>query len=322
MFLATSHSLDDYLTSGAAIRFLTSRDLGGADRFLIDNVVITAATVATETRTNAPADPFPLGDGVAPDLVVPADPFALDPGETMTISYQVSLADPLVPSINELTNVAFVASRQQPVFTTADVTDPIALPEIELAKTLLANADEDGSGDVSRNDTLTYQLIATNIGDTDLSDVTIADPMPGLSTLLCSPVQPAALAIGQALTCTGTYSVSQADVNASRIDNTALVTAVDPAARPVADSATETVAINAVAAITVAKSLLTDLAGAGAGDVLDYEFVVTNPGNVDLDNVALADPLIGGPVGCPQTVLSPGETMTCAANYTINSCRC
>ncbi|MDJ0924047.1 MAG: SdrD B-like domain-containing protein [Acidimicrobiia bacterium] len=317
VFLATSHSLNDYLTTGAAIRFLTSQDLGGSDRFLIDNVVITAETVTVETRTNASSDPTPLVAGTAPDLLIPADPFALDPGETMTITYQATLANPLIPNLTEITNTAYVASRQQPIFTTDDVTDPIAFPAVDLAKSLLSNADEDGSADVSVGDTLTYRFIAENVGDTDLSNVTIADPMTGLSALSCSPVQPAALATGQTMTCTATYTVTQADVNTSRIDNTATMSAVDPADRPVVANASETVPINHVPAITVVKSLLTDLAGIGAGDTFDYEFVVTNTGNVDLANVLVTDPLVGGPVGCPQSTLSPNESMTCTAAYTV-----
>ena len=45
--------------------------------------------------------------------------------------------------------------------------------------------------------------------------------------------------------------------------------------------------------------------------------MVTNTGNVDLVNVAVTDPLLGGAVSCPQTTLSPGESMTCSAGYTV-----
>ncbi|MCP4305877.1 MAG: DUF11 domain-containing protein [bacterium] len=316
-FLPTSHSLDAYLTAGAAIRFVTSSNLGGSDRFMIDNVVISASTIDPETRTNASADPAPLADGASPNLLTPADPFSLDPGETMTITYQVEVANPLVVDITELTNTVYAASEQQPVFTTASVTDPIAFPELSLSKGLLGNADEDVSGDVTIGDTLTYQFIAENTGDTDLVDVAVTDPMPGLSALSCLPLQPAALAMGESLTCTATYQVVQGDVNASRIDNVATATAVDPADRPVSDIAAETVPINPVPAVTLAKSLQTDIAGTIAGDTFDYDFSVTNTGNVDLTDVVVTDPLLGGVVGCPQTTLSPNESMTCAASYTV-----
>ena len=208
VFVPTSRSLDSYLTAGAAIRFVTSSSLGGSDQFFIDNLVIAASTIDVETRTNQAADPNPLSDGVAPDLVVPADPFSLDPGESMTVSFQVTVDDPLPDGIVELTNTAYVASAQQPTFTTDSVTDPIAFPDITLSKTQSANADEDGSGDVSVGDTLTYEFVATNSGATDLTGVTITDPMPGLSRLTCTPAAGSTLAPAESMTCTATYSVT------------------------------------------------------------------------------------------------------------------
>ena len=280
-------------------------------------MVIQAQTFSSETRTNQTGDPTPLADGDAPNLVVPADPFTLDPDETMTITFEVLVDDPLAGGITELTNTVFVNSSQQPTFATDSVTDPIAFPDVALTKTLLSNADEDGSGDVSVDDTLTYEFVATNTGATDLTDVTISDPLAGLSALSCTPAQPAALAVGEALTCTATYTVTQADVNAGQIDNTATVDALDPGGNPLSETDDETVPINRIAAVTIVKSLQTPLGGVGVGDSLDYDFLVTNTGNVDLDDVAVTDPLVGGPVTCPQTTLAPAESMTCSASYTV-----
>ena len=315
LFLNSTHNLDAYLTASAEIRFITSPNLGGSDQFMFDNVVVRASTESSTTATNGAGGT--LADGDAPNLVVPSDPFTLDPYQSFTVTFEVQVDSPLIPDITELANIARVSSAQQPVFTDDSVTDPVAFPEIELTKELLSNADEDGSADVSVGDTLTFQFVADNVGDTALSDVTITDPMAGLSALSCGPPQPAVLQVGEALTCTASYTVTQADVNASRIDNTATVTGSDPAARPVTDDSTETVPINPVPAITLSKSLLTDLAGTVAGTVFDYEFVITNTGNVDLSDVALGDPMLGGAISCPQDTLAPNESMTCHASYTV-----
>ena len=93
---------------------------------------------------------------------------------------------------------------------------------------MLANADEDGSGDVSLGDTLTYRFVATNDGDVTLSDVVVTDPLPGLAPLVCVPAAGASLAPGATMTCTATYTVTQVDVDAGRIDNTATAVAGTP----------------------------------------------------------------------------------------------
>ena len=68
-------------------------------------------------------------------------------------------------------------------------------------------------------DTVDYALVATNDGSVTLTGVAISDPR--LPALVCTPAQPATLVPGATLTCTGTHTISQADVDAgvSRSDN-------------------------------------------------------------------------------------------------------
>ncbi|MFD7645523.1 hypothetical protein ACFV4P_33275, partial [Kitasatospora sp. NPDC059795] len=54
------------------------------------------------------------------------------------------------------------------------------------------------------------------------------------------------------------------------------------------------------------------------GSRVPYDFVVTNSGNVPIDNLGVNDPKVG-PVSCPVTVLQPGETVTCTATYTVTA---
>ena len=51
-------------------------------------------------------------------------------------------------------------------------------PELEIDKPAPVNAAEDGSGDISVGDTLTYTITATNTGDANLTNV-------GWSNTLC-----------------------------------------------------------------------------------------------------------------------------------------
>ena len=63
---------------------------------------------------------------------------------------------------------------------------------------------------------ITYSYVVTNTGNVALTNVTVNDPMAGLSAIDCggnSNVIPT-LAPGASVTCTATYVTTQADVTA------------------------------------------------------------------------------------------------------------
>ena len=81
------------------------------------------------------------------------------------------------------------------------------------------------------------------------------------------------------MTCTATYSVTQADVDASRIDNTATATGTPPSGPDVTDTDSESVPIPWNPSIDLVKSMSSnaDEDGSGTvslGDTLTYDFDV------------------------------------------------
>ena len=64
-------------------------------------------------------------------------------------------------------------------------------------------------------DRVNYTLTATNAGNVTLTGVTIGDPK--LGTLVCTPAQPATLAPGAQIVCTGSYTLTQADLNSGTV---------------------------------------------------------------------------------------------------------
>ncbi|WP_367179772.1 beta strand repeat-containing protein, partial [uncultured Psychroserpens sp.] len=71
--------------------------------------------------------------------------------------------------------------------------------------------------------------------------------------------------------------------------------------------------------INLLKSITSVTPGGAPGlidDIITYEFVVTNTGNVDLTDITVNDPLIGA-VTCVATTLIPGDFTTCSGTYTI-----
>ena len=94
----------------------------------------------------------------------------------------------------------------------------VPTPSLTIAKPAPANADEDGSGDVTFGDTLTYTITASNTGSATLNNVVVSDPLITPNSETCTTLAPGADCV-----LTGTRSVSSADVGAGMIDNTASV---------------------------------------------------------------------------------------------------
>ena len=116
---------------------------------------------------------------VTDDLITPiggTTPCALvAPTETCTLvgTYVVTPTDVANGSI---TNTATADSDQTAPVTDDEVTT-VPTPGLDVDKPAPVNADEDGSGDISAGDTLTYTITAVNFGTANLLGVTITDDM-------------------------------------------------------------------------------------------------------------------------------------------------
>ncbi|MCP3974606.1 MAG: DUF11 domain-containing protein, partial [bacterium] len=189
-----------------------------------------------------------------------------------------------------------------PVDDPDDETVPVdQTPSIALVKSLLSNADEDASGDVSVDDTLTYEFVATNDGTVTLDGVTVTDPLVGLSALTCVPVAGSTLAPTESMTCTATYSVTQADVDNGQIDNTATVNATDPGGNPVDDTDDETVPVVQNPVIGLAKTVTVVVNNGDGTYTVTFSLVAENLGDVTLSALVLTDDIVGQFVGLSPT---------------------
>ncbi|WP_426564988.1 DUF7507 domain-containing protein [Angustibacter sp. McL0619] len=172
--------------------------------------------------------------------------------------------------------------------------------------------------------TVSYGFIVTNTGNVTVDAVAIDDTFeapagPPLASIDCGS---ATLAPNDSTSCTATYTVTQADVDHGQVRNSAHATALDPAGDPVlsADD-TATVTIPADPALTLVKAATRDSVSA-VGDVIDYEFLVTNIGNDTIGQLAIDD-LLAAPAApaltpsCPVSSLAPSASTTCTASYTV-----
>jgi len=83
---------------------------------------------------------------------------------------------------------------------------------LSLVKSDPVNADEDNSSSVTLDDTLTYTITATNTGLGVETNVTVVDELLSPDTQVCLQVLP-----GETCVLTGTYSATQADVDAGEM---------------------------------------------------------------------------------------------------------
>ncbi len=270
-------------------------------------------------------DPLP-GLSALEYLGWPGEEGVLDPGETVTAeaTYVLTQADIDAGEVENTANVVGTTPEDQTVEDEDSVTVVVPqAPSIGLEKTgTLADAHEGG--------VITYEFTATNTGNVTLSEVTIEDELEGLSEIVFAddawPGEEGVLSPGESVTGTATYTLTQADVDAGQVENTATTEGTPPSGDPVEDEDDETVTVPAEPSIGIEKTGAFEEGAQGeAGDDVVYTFEVTNTGNVTLTGVEISDPLIGDePLTIDDDawpgesgVLAPGESVTATASYTL-----
>ena len=188
-------------------------------------------------------------------------------------------------------------------------------PALTIEKTAGAPVDTNNSGITDAGDTIAYTFTVTNNGNVPLHDVKINDPKIGAVTCKATT-----LAVGETIDCAADapYVVTEEDEAAGKVVNTATSTGTDPDNGEVTsnEDSTETPVTAPAPALTIEKTAgaPVDTNNSGitdAGDTIAYTFTVTNNGNVPLHDVKVNDPKVGT-VLCPETVLAPGQSVTCS----------
>ena len=169
---------------------------------------------------------------------------------------------------------------------------------------------------------LMWTFTLTNTGSTTLSTLTVSDPTAGAVTCPVTTLAPGASTL---CTADAKHVITQADVDAGEVSNTATAHGTDPANTPVTSnpSSTDTALAQVVGLRLVKKGTPTDTNHDGridAGDHVAWTFTLTNTGLVTLHTITIADPK-AGPVTCVATTLAPGASTTCSADnpYTITT---
>ena len=193
------------------------------------------------------------------------------------------------------------------------VIDPIGVsatqtPALSLDKRLVS-----GGGFAAVGDVIQYAYDVTNSGNVTISGpITISDDK--IATVSCPAGD---LAPGAVITCAASYTVTQADLNNGSVTN--IATAAGSFNSQPVTSSPDTVTVEALQepALTLVKNAISGDPYAAAGDVVQYEYLVTNSGNVAItDPITVADDKTS--VTCPALpggALAPGGSSGGSGSY-------
>ncbi|MDY0341319.1 MAG: lamin tail domain-containing protein, partial [Coriobacteriia bacterium] len=184
-----------------------------------------------------------------------------------------------------------------------------AAPSIELVKT--GALDLGGNGRADAGDTISYTFAVTNTGNVPLTNVTVTDPKV---TVVGGPLASLGVGATNSTAFTGTYVLTQADINAGAFTNTATATGYhNGTAVSDTDSDTQTLVTQPAIGITKSASPAT----ATVGDTISYTIVVTNTGNVSLTGVTVTDPKLGMTVSVGTLGAGASHAVTPSPTYVV-----
>ena len=233
----------------------------------------------------------------------------LNPGSSFVCTYR---ATPIAVGI--ITNTAVVSSDQLPNQTSNTVTTIVnGTDDLQVYKIQTSVSPEQAG------ETVTFNVVLFNAGSNAQSNVSVTDANGTLGT--CSPTIPVAtLAAGASVTCPVTHVVTQDEIDAGLYTNTAVATSAHFSQG--VSSNTVTVRFLQFAALDLEKAQNSE-APSKVGDVIVYDILATNKGNIELTNLTITDPgadpgSIDCGVGMPTT-LQPGTQLSCVARHTITT---
>ena len=275
--------------------------------------VVTYSIVVTNTGTTVLTNVSLTDANAVLDCGATTLPATLAIGASLTCSASHTVTSVDVTAGNVL-NTAAVTTSELPGGTNSNtVVTPVtpvhvAVPNLSITKAL------NGAAPAKVGDVIIYSIVVTNIGETTLLGVTVVDANATVGA--CSLALPATLAVGDSVTCAATHVVTDADFAAGKVDNIASAVTTNTSLNPTSNLVT--VPLNPAPAISVVKSV-TNGTVAKTGDTISYKIVVTNTGNVTLNNVVVTDAnaAIGACSVALPTTLAVGASFNCVATHVV-----
>lgn len=278
-------------------------------------------TVYVSNTGNQTLTGVSVTDPFIPNLTLQGDAASadgeLDVGEIWTYSGTHVVTQAEIDAGGNIVNIATADSDQTGPDTDNAFVPVLQAPALAIDKTITGVSGGNGNGSVDAlNDVIGYSVTVTNTGNQTLSQVTVNDPMTGLT------ISGVTLAPGQSETYLTSYTVSQTDLDTygggdGFIENTATADSLQTAM--VSD--TEEIEIFVRSALSIDKKLVDITGGNGnsvadaVGDQLNYTVTVTNLGVLTLTHVSVTDPNSG--LNIHDVTLAPGESQVYTTTYVL-----
>jgi len=176
---------------------------------------------------------------------------------------------------------------------------------------------------------VTYSFVATNTGNVTLTNVRIQETAfsgKGNEPVAdCPAANARTLAPGASITCTTTYSLVQADIDAGEISNTAVASADPPRSVSTGEVTSQPSSVvlpmSQRPSLTLSK-ITTSAPITRAGQEVTFSFHVVNPGNVTITEPRITNSAFSGTgqlgvIVCPDGPVLPGQQVECTATYTV-----
>ena len=158
-------------------------------------------------------------------------------------------------------------------------------------------------------ETITYTYTITNTDNFTIENISLEDVPLGTIDL----GEQTSLGAGENITATETYTVVEADLPGPLV-NTATISGTDPDGNPITATAAASVDLTYTASLQLTKAA--DPSPAAPNETVTYTYIITNNGNVTIDDLSLQDDKLGA-ISLADTTLAPGESAIAAATYAI-----
>ena len=297
----------------------------------------------TKTTTSEPADgkAYKLGETISYKIVVKnegnltvnnikvndanADGFdeqtieSLAPGASAEFdaTHMVTEADIQAGKVENVATAKGTDSSDKEADSKGTDTEPTDTPDAAL--TVTKTAEQNGSaadGAFKLGETINYSITVKNTGNQTVKNITVTDPnADGFGEKTVESLEP-----GQSETFPATHKVTEADILAGTVVNTATAKGTDPSGKDVEGEGSDTKTIEDLnTTLTVEKTAAAPADGVAykLGETINYTINVTNKGNVAYSNVNLDDDLTA--LHRSIDTLAVGETKTFTTSYVVTS---